>query len=156
MNGSALIGEDFPQVLAERGDGQRSGVRIPGDPAVEQDGAIELVFEGQSEQGGRVGIAQCELDDEMADFALFVAAHELFHTLSATDKYDASGRTLIPDGLADPARVPRFPQEYAELMARNRPLDAVNEAPPTSLAELRVGPLTAAEIGWSPLRLGAR
>jgi hypothetical protein len=118
--------------------------------------AEQTFVEGQSEQGGRVGIALCELDDEMADFALFVAAHELFHTLSATDKYDANGRTLVPDGLADPLRVPRFPQEYAELMARNRPLDTVNETPPTSLAELRVGPRTAAEIGWSSLVLGAR
>jgi hypothetical protein len=118
--------------------------------------AEQTVVEGSSEQGGRVGIALCELDDAMADFALFVAAHELFHTLSATDKYDASGRTLIPDGLADPARVPRFPQEYAELMARNRPLDSVNEVPPLSLDELRVGPLTAAEVGWSSPSVAAR
>jgi hypothetical protein len=105
--------------------------------------------EGASEQGGRIGIASCDLGDDMADFALFVAAHELFHTLSATDKYDASGHTLVPEGLAEPERAPRFPQRYAELMARNRPLDAEREAPPTSLSELRVGPYTAQEIGWA-------
>ena len=76
------------------------------------------------EQGGRIGIASCDLGDDMADFALFVAAHELFHTLSATDKYDASGHTLVPEGLAEPECAPRFPQRYAELMARNRPIDA--------------------------------
>lgn len=104
--------------------------------------------EGASEQGGRVGVALVELDDEMADFALFVAAHELFHTLGATDKYDASGRTRIPDGLAEPDLVPQLPQRFAELMAENRPLDAVQEVPPSSLAELAVGPRTAAEVGW--------
>jgi len=104
--------------------------------------------EGASEQGGRVGIALCDLGEDMADFALFVAAHELFHTLSATDKYDASGHTLVPEGLAEPERTPRFPQRYAELMARNRPLDSERELPPLSLDELRVGPYTAQEIGW--------
>jgi hypothetical protein len=117
--------------------------------------AEQAFVEGSSEQGGRIGIALCELDDEMADFALFVAAHELFHTLNASDKYDASGHTRVPDGLAEPLRVPLFPQAYAELMARNRPLDTANEAPPSSLSELRVGPLTASEIGWSTPGPGA-
>jgi hypothetical protein len=111
--------------------------------------AQQAFVEGASEQGGRIGIASCDLADDMADFALFVAAHELFHTLSATDKYDAGGHTLVPEGLAEPERAPRFPQQYAELMARNRPLDAQSEAPPTALSELRVGPYTAQEIGWS-------
>ncbi|HET9932264.1 MAG TPA: hypothetical protein VFQ35_16285 [Polyangiaceae bacterium] len=48
--------------------------------------ASRAFVEGASEQGGRVGIALVELDDTMADFALFVGAHELFHTLGATDK----------------------------------------------------------------------
>jgi hypothetical protein len=42
-----------------------------------------------------------------------------------------------------------FPQDYAELMARNRPLDASREVPPSSLDELRVGEKTAAEVGWT-------
>ena len=45
----------------------------------------------------------------MADFALFVAAHELFHTLGATDKYDASGAALVPSGLAEPDLNPLVP-----------------------------------------------
>jgi hypothetical protein len=104
--------------------------------------------EGTGEQGGRVGIVEVQLDATMVDFALFVAAHELFHTLGATDKYDASGRTLEPDGLAEPDRVPRYPQRYAELMARSVPVSATTERPPDSLDELRVGPATALEIGW--------
>jgi hypothetical protein len=107
------------------------------------------MVEGESEEGGRVGVVEVELDDSMSDFALFVATHELFHTLGATDKYDDAGRTLIPEGLADPSCVPRFPQACAEVMARNRPVDIGVEVPPESLEELAVGPATAAEVGWS-------
>lgn len=106
------------------------------------------LIEGTSEQGGRVGIVDVELDDTMVDFALFVAAHELFHTLGATDKYDASGAIFIPDGLAEPDRQPRFPQPFVELMARHRPVSPEATKPPKSLDELRVGAKTASEIGW--------
>ncbi|HEY3496924.1 MAG TPA: hypothetical protein VGK73_19630 [Polyangiaceae bacterium] len=105
--------------------------------------------EGISEHGGRVGVALAELDESNVPLTLFVAAHELFHTLGATDRYDANGRTLIPDGLAEPDKVPLYPQLYVEIMARNRPLDAEQQVPPRSLDELWVGASTAAEIGWS-------
>jgi hypothetical protein len=108
----------------------------------------QAFVEGASEQGGRVGVALVDLDESMADFALFVAAHELFHTLGASDKYDAAGRTRFPEGLAEPDRVPQLPQRFAELMAENRPIDALHEEPPGSLDELAVGPSTAAEVGW--------
>ncbi len=104
--------------------------------------------EGQSEQGGWVGSVQVELDESMVDFALFVATHELFHVLGATDKYDATGRAMVPIGLADPARQPLFPQLRAEVMARNVALGGGQERPPDALAELAVGEQTAAEIGW--------
>jgi len=104
--------------------------------------------EGQSEQGGRVGSVEVELDASMVDFALFVATHELLHTLGATDKYDARGNVQVPDGLADPARTPRFPQPGAEVMARNVALEPGTERPPDTLDELWVGPATAREIGW--------
>jgi len=107
------------------------------------------MVEGQSEQGGRVGTVEVELDDSMADLALFVTTHELFHTLGASDKYDSAGKTLIPSGLVEPDLVPVFPQRFAEVMARNRPVDSNSERPPTSLDELGVGPLTATEIGWT-------
>jgi hypothetical protein len=107
-----------------------------------------LQVEGFSENGGRVGVARVELDESTVDLALFVAAHELFHTLGASDKYDASGRTLLPEGLPEPDRVPLFPQLGAEVMARNRAVSATEEAIPASLDELIVGRLTAQEIGW--------
>jgi len=105
--------------------------------------------EGASEQGGRIGVALAELDESTVGLTAFVAAHELFHTLGATDRYGPDGRTSIPDGLAEPDKQPLYPQRYAELMARNRPLDADREVPPASLDELRIGAKTAAEVGWS-------
>jgi len=104
--------------------------------------------EGQSEQGGRVGSVEVEIDSSMVDFALFVATHELLHTLGATDKYDATGRARLPDGLPEPERAPLYPQVAAEIMARNRVIAPGQERPPDTLAELSVGPATAREIGW--------
>jgi len=109
----------------------------------------QALVEGISEHGGRVGIARAELDHATVDVALFVAAHELFHTLGAEDHYGPDGRVRLPDGLADPGLVPRFPQPRAEIMARNRPVSATVEERPSTLDELGVGPSTAREIGWS-------
>ena len=108
-----------------------------------------MMIEGDSQEGGRIGAVEVELDPSMVDFSLFVAAHELLHTLGASDKYDAEGRTLIPGGLADPSRVPLYPQPFAEVMARNRPVSADVELPPDRLDQLAVGRDTAREIGWT-------
>jgi hypothetical protein len=114
-------------------------------PPVSRD---RMGIEGASEDGGHVGSVQVELDASMVDFALFVATHELLHTLGATDKYDATGHALDPDGLAEPALSPRYPQRLVEVMARSRPLGGGLEVPPESLDELSVGAKTAQEIGW--------
>lgn len=79
-----------------------------------------------------------------------VIAHELLHTLGATDKYDPA--TLLPrypEGYAEPGRVPRHPQPLAEIMAGRRALSTREAAMPDSLAEVVIGPLTAREIAWS-------
>lgn len=115
-------------------------------PAQEHESAF---VEGESEDGGRIGFATADIDESMLDFALFVSAHELFHTLGATDKYDASGRAAYPDGFADPEQQPLYPQPGAELMARNLALSPTSERPPESLSELWVGPKTARELGWT-------
>lgn len=108
----------------------------------------ELTFvEGVSQQGGWVGLVEVELAEAMVDFALFVATHELLHTLGATDKYDENG-TMIPAGLAEPDRRPRFPQRFVEIMARHRPTAPGREVPPDSLTQIRIGDVTAREIGW--------
>lgn len=104
--------------------------------------------EGASEQDGRVGAVAVELAPDMVDLTLFVVAHELMHTLGATDKYDASGRAVVPAGLVEPNRQPLYPQAFAEVMARNRPVSSSAEAVPQTLEELGVGEVTAREIGW--------
>lgn len=110
--------------------------------------AERTLVEGRSEQGGHVGLVEVELDADGVDLALTVAAHELMHTLGATDKYDASGRTLVPDGLGDPTQSPLYPQKTADVMARNRMISATREKVPADLGEIAVGPATAREIGW--------
>jgi hypothetical protein len=79
-----------------------------------------------------------------------VLAHELLHTLGATDKYDpATGQPQTPDGLGDPDLEPRYPQAMGELMA-GRVAISPNEAEiPDGLDRMVVGPLTAREIGWT-------
>ncbi|MEN9580109.1 MAG: hypothetical protein RJA70_3118 [Pseudomonadota bacterium] len=109
---------------------------------------VRRFVEGFSQQGGHMGVVEVELAEDSIDFALFVVAHELFHTLGATDKYGPDGRTRLPDGLAEPELRPLYPQRFAEVMARNRPINEHDEVPPNSLDELAVGELTAREIGW--------
>jgi hypothetical protein len=104
--------------------------------------------EGLSEQGGRVGVVGCDLDASTVDWSLSVAAHELFHTLGATDKYDAAGHARVPEGLPDPKQTPLYPQKSAEIMTLGVAASATNERALATLDELRVGTMTAAEIGW--------
>jgi hypothetical protein len=78
-----------------------------------------------------------------------VITHELLHTFGATDKYDlATGQPDYPDGFAEPQRVPRYPQQLAEIMAARMPLTPTDARLPDGLKEERVGPATAREIGW--------
>ncbi len=106
--------------------------------------------EGASEENGRIATVEVELAEETADLALIVSAHELLHTVGASDKYDALGRTAIPEGLCDPDAKPLYPQKRAEIMARNRMVAVGKEEIPTKLDQLGVGPVTAREIGWTP------
>lgn len=116
----------------------------------------QALVEGLGQDGGRIALTNVELSEDSVDFGLFVVAHELFHLLGATDRYDESGRSIIPEGLAEPGASPLYPQRGAEVMARGRVLAPGVEEPPGHLSELRVGTRTATEIGWlDALRDGA-
>lgn len=78
-----------------------------------------------------------------------VITHELLHTFGATDKYGEDDTPLFPDGYAEPARLPRWPQRYAELMAGRIPLDPTHQRMPDDLDQVMVGAASAREIGWS-------
>jgi len=79
----------------------------------------------------------------------FVIAHELLHTVGATDKYDANGQPLNPTGLADPNSQPPYPQYKAEIMGGRVALTPNRAEIPKGLEEAVVGYATAAEIGWN-------
>jgi hypothetical protein len=80
---------------------------------------------------------------------LVVIAHELLHTLGATDKYDLRNNLpLHPIGYADPGRDPHHPQTHAELMAGRIPVGPGNARIPANLNEVLIGAATAYEIGW--------
>ena len=79
-----------------------------------------------------------------------VIAHELLHTVGASDKYDlATGAPLFPNGYADPQQQPLYPQAKTEIMAGRRPLSAGEAEMPRNLRHVIVGPATALEIHWS-------
>jgi hypothetical protein len=106
--------------------------------------------EGIGEVGGEVGVVRARFDERETLLAAGAIFHEAFHCLGATDKYDAAGHAVLPGGLAEPELVPRLPQRLAELMVGEVPLAPGQGRLPTSVAELGVGPVTAAEVGWAP------
>jgi hypothetical protein len=95
--------------------------------------AVANLFAGRASQGGNQ----------------IVIAHELLHTLGATDKYDLSTNLPVyPEGYASPALHPLYPQHSAELMAGRVPVEERKAEMPSGLNRTLVGPVTAAEIGW--------
>ncbi|MFO0660182.1 MAG: hypothetical protein U0165_10170 [Polyangiaceae bacterium] len=85
-------------------------------------------IEGLSEQGGRIGIVELDIDGGMIDFALFVTAHEMLHTVGATERYLPNGAIMIPEGLGDPsANLMPYPQRFAEVMAFSRAVTHAND-----------------------------
>jgi hypothetical protein len=100
---------------------------------------------------GLVGVVHAFAAPHMAGSNQAVIAHELLHTLGATDKYDpASNAPVYPDGYGDPDQAPRYPQRYAEIMAGRRALSPSEQQTPESLDECVIGSATAAEIHWRP------
>jgi hypothetical protein len=100
-------------------------------------------------QKGLVGVVHAFAAGDMTGANQVVIAHELLHTLGATDKYDpASGLPRWPDGYAQPQASPRHPQRRAEIMAGRRALSASEAETPDSLDDAVVGGATAREIRW--------
>ena len=114
------------------------------DPAV-----LERAPDSHGLQKGLVGVVHLFADSAMAGRNNIVIAHELLHTVGASDKYDlGSGTPLFPTGYADRDQEPLYPQERAEIMAGGRPLSAYQWEMPRSLAGEVIGPETALEIRW--------
>jgi hypothetical protein len=100
-------------------------------------------------QKGLIGVVNAFASEKQAAQNDVVIAHELLHTLGATDKYDPrTNQPEFPDGYADPQRQPALPQEYAEIMAGRVPVTADRAEMPDGLDAVLIGAKTAREINW--------
>ncbi|HJW81002.1 MAG TPA: hypothetical protein VJ396_02065 [Acidiferrobacterales bacterium] len=99
-------------------------------------------------QKGLLGVVHVFASDAQRAQNNFVIAHELLHTLGATDKYDVNGQPLYPTGVADPNSQPPYPQYKAEIMGGRVAITPNRAEIPKGLEEAVVGYATAAEIGW--------
>ena len=101
-------------------------------------------------QKGQIGVVHAFASDAMSGANAIVIAHEVLHTVGATDKYDAATNApLYPQGFADPEQQPRYPQQRAEIMAGRRAVSAAEVDMPDALEDCVIGAATAAEIGWT-------
>lgn len=100
-------------------------------------------------QKGLVGVVHAFADRSLTRTNNVVIAHEILHTLGASDKYaPGSNAPLFPVGYAEPDRQPLYPQVFTEIMAGRYAVDDHTFEMPDSLDEVRVGRATALEIRW--------
>ncbi len=100
-------------------------------------------------QKGLIGRVNAFANEDMTETNNVIIAHELLHTLGATDKYDpATSLPVYPEGYAEPGAEPRHPQRYAELMGGRIPLSPQRADIPESLAQVVIGEVTAREMQW--------
>ena len=98
---------------------------------------------------GLIGVVNAFASRSMRGSNQLVIAHELLHTVGATDKYEAeTGLPVYPDGFGEPDRKPRFPQRYTEVMGGRKAVSEHKAIMPRTLKRVVVGSLTAREIGW--------
>lgn len=101
-------------------------------------------------QKGMVGIVNGYASRRHRGTNNVIIAHEFLHTLGATDKYSAiDGQPIGPDGLAEPDRLPLYPQRYAEIMGGRIAIAADDAVIPKNLKQSVIGALTASEIKLS-------
>lgn len=115
------------------------------DPAT-----LERAPDSHGLQKGLLGVVHAFAAGAMTGSNDIVIAHELLHTLGATDKYAlGTGEPLFPNGYGAPDQQPLYPQAEAEIMAVRRALSPEESEMPRSLRSEVVGPATALEIRWT-------
>jgi hypothetical protein len=98
---------------------------------------------------GHICIVKAFAGRQQASHNNVIIAHEMLHTLGATDKYNLQTlQPIYPDGYADPEQQPRLPQMFAEIMGRAIPLSTSESKVPDNLTYTLIGPKTAKEIKW--------
>lgn len=99
-------------------------------------------------QKGLIGLVNAFASRSAQSQNNIVIAHELLHTVGATDKYEHLGSPVYPVGYANPDRQPLFPQRYAEIMAGRIPVSHQRSYMAESLKSVLINPYTAREINW--------
>ncbi len=100
-------------------------------------------------QKGLIGVVNAFADNKMKQQNHVIIAHELLHTVGATDKYDpTNNQPLYPSGYADPEQRPRYPQLRAEIMAGRMATGAATFSEALKLKDVVMGEATALEIKW--------
>lgn len=98
---------------------------------------------------GLIGVVNAFASRSYSNQNNVVIAHELLHTLGATDKYNpATNAPVFPYGYADPGKKPLHPQDAAEIMGGRIALSEQLSEMPSGLRDCVAGPLTAREINW--------
>ena len=98
---------------------------------------------------GLIGVVYAFAAPEMAGENNVVIAHELLHTVGASDKYaPGTDAPRFPDGYGDPNQVPLYPQRFAEIMAGRLMLSPDRWQQAENLDQVLIGPATALEIRW--------
>ena len=111
--------------------------------------ATQAVQHSVGLEKGLIGVANVFASRLEHGSNLVVIAHEMLHTLGASDKYDQTTlQPRYPDGYADAQRTPLYPQALAEIMGGRIPRSASQADIPGHLNATVVGGLTAREIGW--------
>lgn len=100
-------------------------------------------------QKGLIGVVHAYADPRQAGQNNIVIAHELLHTLGATDKYVAGGRPVYPQGYAEPELPEQLPRRQAEIMAGRLVNAAGQVVMPKNLESCVMGSMTAHEINLS-------
>ena len=101
-------------------------------------------------QKSRISVIRQFTSRRMARKNRVIVAHELLHTLGASDKYDLGTLPVTwPEGYAEAGKSPLYPQKKAEIMGGRIPVSASEFVMPASLEQCIVGPETALEIGWT-------
>jgi hypothetical protein len=98
---------------------------------------------------GKIGLVNAFAAKTYQGLNAFVIAHELLHTMGATDKYDTiTNQPVFPDGYANPYQEPLYPQIYAEIMGGGIAQSESRSDIPDTLGRVVVREKTAIEIGW--------
>jgi hypothetical protein len=101
-------------------------------------------------QKGLIGVVNAFASKTMKAQNHVIIAHELLHTVGASDKYDpANNQPVYPSGYSDPEQEPRFPQRRAEIMAGRMATGEATFREAQKLKEVVIGAETAREIRWT-------